>query len=70
MRTYSGRLASQLRHRAAVDEILAGRHFGNHEPRAECGGQSPKRHVGDARHRGQKNRIGDLDIAYFQLLRT
>jgi hypothetical protein len=70
MRAYSGRLASQLRHWAAVDEIVAGGHLGNDEPRAERGGQSPKGRVGHTRHWSQKDRVGDLDAAYFQLLRA
>ena len=38
MRTYSGRLASQPRHRPAIDEIVAGGHFGNDE----SGAQEPR----------------------------
>jgi hypothetical protein len=34
MRTYSGRLASQSRHRATVDKVAAGGHFGDNKPGA------------------------------------
>ena len=37
MRAYSGRLASQPRHRPAIDEIIAGRHLGNDESGAKRG---------------------------------
>ena len=70
MRTDSGRLAAQPRHWAAVDEIVAGGHFGNHKSGAERCGQTPKRRIGDARHRRQKDPIGDLNIAYFQRLKA
>gem|GEM_PF-1864756 len=70
MRTYSGRLASQPRHWATIDEVIAGGHFGNHESGAKCGGQTSKRCIGDARHWRENDPIGDPNIAYFQWLRT
>ncbi len=70
MRTYSGRLASQPRHRAAIDEIIAGGHFGDDESGAKRSRQTPKRRVGNAGHRREKDPVGDLNIAYFQWLRA
>jgi hypothetical protein len=32
--------------------------------------QAPKRRIGHAGHRSQQDPIGDLDIAYFQWLKT
>jgi hypothetical protein len=69
MGTYSGGLASQPRHWAAVDEIVTGGHLGHHQPGAEFSSQPSKRGVGDARHRRQKDPVGDFNIAYFQRLK-
>ncbi len=68
MRTYSGRLASQPRHRATIDEVIAGCHLGNDESGAKRCGQASKRCIGDAGHRREKDPIGDLNITYFQRL--
>src|SRR5205823_7380837 len=70
VRTYAGRLAPQSRHRAAVDEIIARRHLGDHEASAKRCRQTSKWRIGDARHRSEKNRIGDIDIAYLEGLRV
>jgi hypothetical protein len=68
MRTYSGRFQTQPRHRATVDEIIAGGHFRDNESRAQRGGQPPKRRVGNARHRREQHPIGHLNITYSQWL--
>jgi hypothetical protein len=68
VRAYSCRLASQPRHWAAIYEIIAGGHFGNDKPSAKCGAQTSKRGIGYARHRCEKNPVGNLNIAYFQRL--
>ena len=52
-----------------LDQILAGGHFGDDKSGAECRGQTPERGVGNARHRRQKDPVGDRNIAYFQRLR-
>jgi hypothetical protein len=70
MRTYSGRLASQPRHWAAIDEVIARGHLGNDESSAERCGQTSKGCIGDARHRREKDPVGDLNVAYFQRLRA
>jgi hypothetical protein len=70
MRTDSGGLAAQPRHRAAVDEIIAGGHFGNDESGAKGSGQASKGCIGDARHGREKNPVGDFNVAYFQRLRA
>jgi hypothetical protein len=70
MRAYSGPLASQPRHRATVDKIAAGGHFRDHESGAQSRGQSPKRRVGNPRHRREQDPIGDLNITYFQWLKA
>ena len=66
--TNACRLAPQPRHRAAVDEIIARRHLGDHEASAKRCRQTSKWRIGDARHRSEKNRIGDINIAYLQRL--
>ncbi len=68
MGTYSGGLASQPRHWAAVDEIVTGGHLGHDQASSKLCNQTSKRDIGDARHRRQKNPVGDGDIAYFQWL--
>src|SRR5438067_2226712 len=68
MRTYSGRLASQPRHRATIDEVIAGSHLGNGESGAKHCSQTTKRCISDAGHRREKDPVGDLNIAYFQRL--
>jgi hypothetical protein len=68
MRTYARRLASQPRHRATIDEIIAGGHFRNDESGPKRCRQTSKGDIGDARHRRKKDRVGDLNIAYFQRL--
>jgi hypothetical protein len=70
MRTYSGRLTPQPRHWATVHQILAGGHLGNYKPGAKCCGQASKGNIGDARHRREKDPVGDLNIAYFQRLKS
>ena len=70
MRPNSGRFASQPRHRAAVDEIIAGGHFGHDESGPEGCSQTSKGCIGDAGHRREKNPVGDLNIAYFQRLKA
>ena len=70
VRPDNGRFASQLRHQSSVDEIVAGGHLGDHETSAEMSRQAPKRRIGHAGHRSQQDPIGDLDIAYFQWLKT
>jgi hypothetical protein len=70
VRTYSGGLAAQPRHRTTIDEIIAGGHFGNNQAGTECRRQASKRRIGDARHRRQENPVGDLNITYFQRLRV
>jgi len=70
MRTYSGRLASQPRHWATIDEVITGGHFGNDESGAKCCGQTSEGCIGDAGHRREKDPVGDLNIAYFQRLRV
>ena len=65
VRPYPGRLASQNRHRPAMDEIVAGGHFGNDEAGAKRGCEPPKRRVGNPRHRRQQDPVSDLDIANF-----
>src|ERR1700722_4857085 len=58
--------APQLRHRLSVDEVVAGRHFGENQPGPEGCGQAAKRRIRDARHGGQKNPASKLNITYFQ----
>jgi hypothetical protein len=70
VRPDTGRFASQLRHRSSVDEIVAGGHLGDHETGAEMSRQAPERRIGHAGHRSQNDPIGDLDIAYFQRLKS
>ena len=70
VRTDPGRFAAQLRHRAAVHQIVAGGHFGDHESGAEGRGQTSKGRVGDARHRRQKDPVRDGNIAYLQWLKA
>jgi hypothetical protein len=70
MRADSGRLASQPRHRAPIDEVIAGGHFGNNESGAKRCGQTSKGGVGYAGHRREKDAVGDLNVAYFQRLRV
>ena len=70
MRADAGRLAAQPRHRPAVDEIVAGGHFGDDEAGAEARGQTSKRRIGDPRHRREKDPVGDRNIAYFQWLKA
>jgi hypothetical protein len=70
MRTYSGRLTSQPRHRATMDEVIAGGHLRNDQSGAERRSQASKGGIGDAGHRREKDPIGDLNIAYFQRLRA
>jgi hypothetical protein len=53
-----------------MDEIVAGGHFGNDQPGAEGRGQASEGCIGDARHRREKDSVGDLNIAYFQRLKT
>jgi len=48
VRPYSGCLASQQRHRPAIDEIIAGCHFGNDESGPERSRETPKRRIGNA----------------------
>jgi hypothetical protein len=69
MGTYSGGLASQPRHWAAMDEIVTGGHLGHDQPGSELCNQTSKRGIRDARHRRQKNPVGDRNIAYFQRLK-
>src|SRR6476646_8240344 len=66
MRTYSGRLASQPRHRTTIDQVLAGGHLGNDEPGAERCGQTSKRRISNPRHRREKDPVDDFNAAYFQ----
>jgi len=66
--TYSGCLTSQPRHWAAMREIVARGHLGHHQPGAEFAHQTPKRGIGDARHRREKNPVRNFNIAYFQWL--
>ena len=68
MRADARGLAAQQRHRAAVDEIVAGGHFGDDETRAKCSGQTPERRVGDARHRRKHDPVGDRDVTNLQWL--
>ena len=70
VRTYPGCLASQQRHRAAVDEIVARGHLGHDKSGARVRRQTSKGSIGDARHRREKNPVGDLNIAYFQWLKA
>src|SRR5262245_16967781 len=66
MRANAGRLAAQPGHRLAVDEIIAGRPFGNNEARAQMGREPTEGSIGNAGHGRQKNSVGELNIAYFQ----
>ena len=68
MRADAGRLAAQPRHRTSLSEVIAGGHLGDDESRAKGCGQTPKRGIGDARHRREKYPVGDFNIAYFQWL--
>ena len=70
MRTYSHSLASQPRHRPAMDQVVTCGHFGDHESGAKLSGQTPKRCIGDARHGREKDAVSDVNIAYFQRLRA
>jgi hypothetical protein len=70
MRAYSGCLASQPRHCATIYEIAARGHFGNDETGAKRGRQTSERGISDARHRRQKDSVGELNIAYFQRLKA
>jgi hypothetical protein len=70
MRTYSGCLATQPRHWATVGEIVAGGHFGDDKAGAKGRRQTSKGCIGDARHRREKDPVGELNIAYFQRLRA
>jgi len=70
MGTYSGCLASQPRHRAAMHKIVTRGHLGHHQPGAELARQTPKRGIGDARHRREKNPVRNFNIAYFQWLKA
>ena len=70
VRAYSRCLAAQLRHGTTVDEVVAGGHLGNNQSGAERGRQLSKRGIGDARHRREKDPVGEFDIAYFQRLRA
>jgi hypothetical protein len=69
MRAYSRCFASQPRHRAAIDEIIAGGHFRNHKSGPKFGGQASKRGVRDAGHGRKKNPVGEFNIAYLQWLK-
>src|SRR5277367_6612849 len=51
-------------------EIVACCHFRDHESGAKLCGQPPERCIGDARHRREKNPVGERNIAYFQWLRA
>ena len=64
----SGGLAAQPRHRPAVDEVVAGGHFGNDEPGAQCRGQTAERRIGDARHRREKTRLASVISPIFKAL--
>src|SRR5216684_7636185 len=70
MRTYSGGLATQPRHWATIDEVIAGGHLGNDESGAKRCGQTSKGCIGDARHWREEDPVGDLNVAYFQRLRA
>jgi hypothetical protein len=66
MRADSGRFAAQPGHPVAVDELIAGGHFGYHQTCPKLGDQPPDGRVSHSRHRCQEDRGGDLNIAYFQ----
>src|ERR1700686_5187887 len=70
VRAYAGRFASQPRHWAAIDEVIARSHLGNDQSGAEGCGQTSKGCVSDAGHRREKDPIGDLNVAYFQWLKA
>jgi hypothetical protein len=52
-----------------MDEIVTGGHLGHDQPGSELCNQTSKRGIRDARHRRQKNPVGDRNIAYFQRLK-
>jgi hypothetical protein len=49
-----------------MDEVIAGGHLGHYESGAKGCGETSKRGIGNARHRGKKDPVGDLNVAYFQ----
>ena len=55
-------LAAENGHGPSANEIVAGGHFGNDQPRPQCFGKTAERPVGDPRHRRQKNPVGDRNI--------
>ena len=59
MRADPARLAAQPRHRAAIDEIVARGHLGDHKSGAERRSQTSERRIGDPRHRRQEDPVGD-----------
>src|SRR3974377_1799748 len=67
---YSRRFAAQPGNRPSLGEIVAGSHLGDHKSRAQTFGQTSKRRIGHARHRREKNSVGESNIAYFQRLRV
>jgi hypothetical protein len=64
----AGGLAAQHGHRPAINEVVAGGHFGNDESRSKGGGLASERSIGDAGHRRQENPVGNRNIAYLQHL--
>ena len=70
MRTDTGCLAAQNRHRAAAREIVTCCHFGNNESGSQFGGQTPERRIRNPGHRRKEYIVGDLDVANRQICLT
>ena len=48
-----------------MGEIVTGGHLRHHQARAKGGGEAPNGGIGNARHRREKDPVGDGNIAYF-----
>ncbi len=66
MRADARGLTAQDRHRPAPGQIVACGHFRENEPCPKLLRLTAKRCVGNARHRGKKHPIGDINVANSQ----
>ena len=68
MRPHARGFAAQPGNGAALRQVVARGHFRDDKPRPEFGGEPSEGRVCHARHGRQKNRVGEVNIAYFQWL--